>query len=153
LVAVRTKARPKTREFTPRVRSSSQQPRVRNPEYDPRVAPIATQIVEDCGGIIEECRQARYWYLKGALQRNANVEVNHDKSRVEEYLKSLGFSGPLLEALNVAEQNLRDSATPFELKNSLGHLRSFLEGLHEWCMLAKTAMHRWSIPVSCHPHG
>jgi hypothetical protein len=47
------------------------------------------------------------------------------------YLKSLGFSGVLQEALNAAERDFRDSATPFELKSSLAHLRSFLEGLHE----------------------
>ena len=22
-----------------------------------------------------------------------------------------------------------------------------------WCVPAKSAMHQWSIPVSCHPHG
>jgi hypothetical protein len=65
------------------------------------------------------------------LQQSANLEVNVDKAKVEGYLKSLGFSGPLLEALNSAEQDFRSTATLFELKSSLGHLRSFMEGLHE----------------------
>ena len=104
---------------------------VANPDYNPYLAPLAAEVVAVCDGIIDECKQARYWYLKGALQQNANLEVNHDKTRVEHYLKNLGFSDPLLQALNVAERDYRTSATPFELKNCLSHLRSFLEGLHE----------------------
>ena len=106
-------------------------PRTPNPEYDAWLAPIAKQIVAACDALVQQCQQARYWYLKGALQQNANLEINLDKTRVEGYLKSLGFSGLLLQALNAAEQDFRGSATPFELKNCLGHLRSFLEGLHE----------------------
>jgi hypothetical protein len=81
-------------------------------------------------GIMEEAGQARYWYLKGALQQSANLEVDHDKTRVEEYLRNLGFSEPLVQTLNAAEQLYQASATPFELKSCLAHLRSFLEGLH-----------------------
>jgi len=105
--------------------------RAMNPDYNPLVAPVATKVVAICDGIIRECNQAEYFYLKGALQGGANLEVNHDKTRVEDYLKNLGFSDPLLQALNAAEQDYRASATPFELKSCLGHLRSFLEGLHE----------------------
>jgi len=126
---MRARAHQKTYQFA-RLRSGTQ-PRVLNPEYSIFLAPIATEIVAICDGLVEECKQARYWYLKGALQQNANLEVNQDKTRVDGYLKSLGFTGQLLEALNAAERDFRGSATPFELKNCLGHLRSFLEGLHE----------------------
>ena len=102
-----------------------------NPEYDARLAPIANEIVAECDCVIEECGQARYWYLKGALQQNANLEINQDKRRVEDYLKRLGFTDLLLQTLNAADQDFRASATAFELKNSLGHLRSFLEELHQ----------------------
>lgn len=118
----------KTVEFT-RPRGSTN--RIRNPKFDRSVAPQAREIFGICDGIIEECHQARYWYLKGALQQKANLEINFDKSRVQQYLQKLGFTGPLLEVLNAAEQDFRESSTPFELKNCLAHLRSFLEGLHE----------------------
>jgi hypothetical protein len=111
-------------------------------EHEPNPYATARNIAEICAGLIEQCKQARYFYLKGALQKNANLEVNSDKGKVESYLTNLGFSGPLLEALNAAEQQFRDSATPFELKSCLGHLRSFLEGLHEQackCYAAKAA--------------
>lgn len=121
---LRAIAYPKSYQFGAR-RGSIQ--RARNPNFDPD----AREIVAICDGISEECRQARYFYLKGALQQNANLEINRDKRIVEQYLQKLGFSGPLLEVLNAAEQDFRESATPFELKNSLAHLRSFLEGLHE----------------------
>lgn len=104
---------------------------VANPDYNPSLAPAAAEVVAVCEGIISECKQARYWYIKGALQRNANLEVNHDKTRVEDYLRTLGFSDPLLQALNAAERDYRASATPFELKSCLSDLHSFLEGLHE----------------------
>jgi hypothetical protein len=126
---LRTRAKQRTHKFI-RLRGGGE-PRALNPEYNIFVAPIAIEITAICDGLAEECKQARYWYLKGALQQNENLEVNQDKTRVEGYLKSLGFSGPLLEAVNAAERDFRGSATPFELKNCLGHLRSFLEGLHE----------------------
>lgn len=122
------RAREKNTKFLVARSGSSQVP---NPNYDQRLAAVARQIAYICEGLVEECTQARYFYLKGALQQNANLEVNLDKTAVEGYLKNLGFSGPLLEALNAAEQDFRESATPFELKNCLGHLRSFLEELHE----------------------
>lgn len=127
---LRTRTVRKTERFIGPARPHGQ-PRPRNPEYSARVATYAGEIAQICNGIIQQCKQARYWYLKGALQQNANLEVNFDKTRVEGFLRNLNFSGPLLEALNAADQYFRDSATPFELKNSLAHLRSFLEGLHE----------------------
>jgi hypothetical protein len=127
---LRIATQPKTNKYIWQSGTTGQK-RTINPQYNQKIAPIATAVVATCDGIVEECRQARYWYLKGALQQNANLEVNQDKTRVEAYLSNLGFTGPLLEALNAAEQDFRGSATPFELKNCLGHLRSFLEGLHE----------------------
>ena len=44
------------------------------------------QIVQSIDGITKECQQARYWYLKGMLQRTVNVEVESDKAKVEEFL-------------------------------------------------------------------
>jgi hypothetical protein len=128
---LRAIAHRKGRQFTRPRGTFTGASKERNPDYDSLVAPIALEIVTPSDGIIEECRQARYWYLKGALQQNANLEINQDKTKVEDYLKRLGFSGPLSQALNVAEQDFRASATPFELKNCLAHLRSFLEELHE----------------------
>jgi len=128
LTNLRTRAHRKTYKFS---RPRGAVVNVLNSEYESAVAPVAAEIVAVCAGITEECKQARYWYLKGALQQSANLEINQDRARVEGFLKSLGFSGPLLGALNAAEQDFRGTATPFELKNCLGHLRSFLEGLHE----------------------
>jgi hypothetical protein len=68
--------------------------------------------------------------LKGALQESANLEIEKDKLKVESYIASLGFSPVMLQSLNAAEEDYRVSATEFELKNSLGHLRTFYEQLH-----------------------
>jgi len=104
---------------------------LRIPEQEANPYAIANEIAEICAGLIEQCKQARYFYLKGALQQDANLEVNSDKGKVQSYLMKLGFSGPLLGAFKAADRDFRDSADPFELKNCLGHLRSFLEELHE----------------------
>ena len=68
-----------------------------------------------------------------------NLEVNQDKSTVRTFLEKLGFTQILIESLNEAERLYRESATPFELKSSMGHLRSFLEQLH---LQACAAVHR-----------
>jgi hypothetical protein len=83
-----------------------------------------------CDSVLEECRKARYLYVKGSLLPGMNLEVNQDKGRVHTFLKRLGFSQLLIESLNEAERLYRTAATPFELKSSMGHLRSFLESLH-----------------------
>ena len=81
-------------------------------------------------GIREECRKARHWYLKGALQELPNLEIDSDKLKVEDLLVKLGFSAEMVKALNAAESHYKSTASGFELKNCLGHLRSFLEHLH-----------------------
>jgi hypothetical protein len=59
-----------------------------------------------------------------------NFEINQDKSTVRTFLEKLGFTPLLIQSLDEAEKWYRTAATPFELKNSMGHLRSFLEQLH-----------------------
>jgi hypothetical protein len=44
---------------------------------------LGQEIVSAIDGIKEECRQARYWYLKGALQELPNLEIESDKLKVE----------------------------------------------------------------------
>lgn len=89
---------------------------------------LTSDIEEACSAIEEQCRQARYWYLKANLQQGLNLEVNQDKAAVDDFLQKLGFDSQLAESLRVAE-NLYRSASPFDLKSSMGHLRSFLENL------------------------
>jgi hypothetical protein len=91
---------------------------------------ISKEIPELCDSISEVCRKARYLYVKGSLLPGMNLEVNQDKSRVRTFLEKLGFTQLLIESLDEAERLYRTAATPFELKSSMGHLRSFLEQLH-----------------------
>jgi hypothetical protein len=82
-------------------------------------------------GIQAECRQARYFYLKGMLQQEKpNLESESDRKQVIDFLDTLGFDPLLKRTLEQAEKEYRDAANPFELKNCLGHLRGFLEHLH-----------------------
>jgi hypothetical protein len=103
---------------------------VRNPHYIRGYENEADQIVKSIDGIAKECEQARFWYLKGALQRTVNLEVESDKAKVEGFLKNLGFSDDMIKTLNAAENDYRSTTNPFELKSCLGHIRSFLEHLH-----------------------
>ncbi len=105
-------------------------PMVKNPHYIAGLEKEANAVVSSIDGISEECRQARYWYLKGGLQQIPNLEVNRDKTTVENYLVKLGFSSEMTQALNAAESDYKATSTPFELKNCLSHLRGFLEHLH-----------------------
>jgi hypothetical protein len=91
-------------------------------------------IAASCSGIVEECRKARYFYLKGALQEGLNLEVNQDKTAVEAYLHQFGFAPSLVDTLNEAERLYRLQGTLFDSKNSLGHLRSFLENVQKQAM-------------------
>ena len=91
---------------------------------------ISEQIVRSIDGIARECKQARYWYLKGALQRTVNLEIESDKAKLENFLVNLGFNEQMAKALNAAEKDYKSAADQFEFKSSLGHLRSFLEHLH-----------------------
>jgi hypothetical protein len=103
---------------------------IKNPHYKRGSEREANEIVRCIDSINEACRQARYWYLKGTLQRNTNVEIESDKAQVENFLAKLGFDNSLMHSLNEAEKNFAPSANPFELKNCLGHLRSFFEHMH-----------------------
>jgi hypothetical protein len=108
----------------------------KNPDYCPGFEAIGTEIVAAIDAIKEECRKARYWYLKGALQELPNLEIERDKLKVESYLVKLGFGPDMVKALNAAESIYKSAASPFELKNCLGHLRSFLEHLHRQSAMA-----------------
>lgn len=91
----------------------------------------AEAIKKSIQGIREECRKAQYFYLKGTLlQQTPNLEIESDKTKVESFLTKLGFSEVMAGALNAAESDYKSTSSPFELKNCLGHLRSFLEHLH-----------------------
>jgi hypothetical protein len=81
-------------------------------------------------GILEECRKARYLYLKGSLLEGLNLEINQDKDTVQTYLQALGFTETLAKSLDEVERHFHKGGTVFDLKASMGHLRSFLEGLH-----------------------
>jgi len=87
-------------------------------------------LTEACSGIIEQCRRARYFYLKGSLLKGLNIEVNQDKAAVESYLRRFGFSEPLTESLSEAERLYQQQDTAFDCKSCMDHLRSFLEHLH-----------------------
>jgi len=88
------------------------------------------QRVGNAASAIQElCRKARYLYLKGALLEGLNLEANQDKDAVGSYLTGLGFTDTLMGSLNEAERLYHGPATAFELKSSMGHLRSFLENL------------------------
>ncbi|MGA2755434.1 MAG: hypothetical protein ABSE53_16885 [Terracidiphilus sp.] len=103
---------------------------IENPDYEEGYAEPAEAIMSHLVAIIEQCRKARFFYLKGALQKLPNLEIEADKKKVEGFLVKLGFTGSMLGALNAAESDYTSTATVFELKNCLEHLRSFLEYLH-----------------------
>lgn len=83
-----------------------------------------------CNSILEECRKAKYLYIKGSLLQGVNLEINQDKERVSGFLAKLGFSPILIQSLDEADRLYRTASTPFELKSCLGHMRSFIEKLH-----------------------
>jgi len=101
-----------------------------NPHYVAGYTEVATEVVDACDAITTECQQARYWYVKRGLQQSASAEIGCDKLTVTSYLKRLGFSDLMIQTLDAAEALYKTTATPFELKSCLGHLRSFLEELH-----------------------
>jgi len=82
-----------------------------------QVSRIASEIINICDGLTEQCRKSRYFYLKGALLQETNLEVNQDKAAVESYLRNLGFNKTLVESLNHAEELYR-SPSPFEFSIS-----------------------------------
>jgi hypothetical protein len=91
---------------------------------------VRREIPTLCESLIEGSRKARFLYLKGALSQGMNLEINQDKGAVQTFLQKLGFDSPLIQTLDEVEKLYRASATAFDLKNSLGLLRSFLEQLH-----------------------
>jgi hypothetical protein len=122
------------REIADRQTYSARGPRggemTENPHYRQGYSDEGNEIVKAIDGISEECRKARFWYLKGALQELPNLEIESDKLKVESFLANLGFHDDMVKALNAAEKDYKSTASAFELKNCLGHLRSFLEHLH-----------------------
>lgn len=86
--------------------------------------------------IAEQCRKARYLYLKGSLSEGLNIEVNQDEIAVEQYIQRYCFPHSLIESLNEAERLYLHGTTPLEFKSSMGHLRSFLENVHSEVMPA-----------------
>ena len=82
-----------------------------------------------CASVCQECRKGQYLYLKGFLLDGVNLEVNQDKETVASFLKSLSFDPTLVASLEKAEELYR-AGSSFDLKSSVGHLRSFLENLH-----------------------
>jgi hypothetical protein len=111
-------------------RGSSRDKMVPNPHYKQGYKQEGEQIYKAIDGIIEECRKARYFYLKGVLQQTPNLEVENDKATVIGVLGSLGFDPLLTASLQKAEELYTASSDAFDLKSCLGHLRSFLEELH-----------------------
>ena len=91
---------------------------------------VCREIPVLCASVSEGCRKAAFLYLKGSLLPGMNLEINQDKNTVRTFLEKLGFAQLLVQSLDEAERLYRTGATPFDLKSSLGHLRSFLEQLH-----------------------
>jgi hypothetical protein len=91
----------------------------------------AKEIKASIEGIREECRKARYYYLKDALlQETPNLEIESDKTKVIGFLDSLGFDPLLTASLARAEELYRASSDAFDLKECLGHIRSFYEHMN-----------------------
>jgi hypothetical protein len=105
-------------------------PMVDNPHYKQGYQDAGNEIVKMIIAIREQCRQASFFYLKGALQDSPNLEIENDRLKVIGFIDSLGFNPTLTASLNEAEKNYRSDATPFELKDCMNHLRSFMENLH-----------------------
>jgi hypothetical protein len=107
-------------------------PGVKKPEqfYRATYKAVGLEMEKAIAGIEEECRKARIYYLSNELQKMPNLEIEQDKKVVEDYLIKLSFGSDLVGALNAAESEYRSATNKFELKNSLSHLRSFLEHLH-----------------------
>lgn len=105
------------------------------------------EMPEVCVHIKETCRKARYLYVKSELSLDTNLEINQDENAVRSFLEDLGFSHLLVQSLNEMERSYRAAATPFELKSSMSHLRSFLEGVHLEACSAANKKFGGSIPA------
>lgn len=105
-------------------------PQVNNPHYKPGFEKMGRAVVAGINGINEECRKARYFYLRGALQELPNLEIESDKIKVVGFLGSLGFDPLLAASLARAEQQYSAASGPFDWKDCLGHIRSFYEHMN-----------------------
>jgi hypothetical protein len=103
---------------------------VKNAHYTPGFERMGRAVVAGIDGLTEECRKARYFYLKGALQELPNLEIESDKVKVVGYLDSLGFNPVLGASLARAEQQYSSASGPFDWKECLGHIRSFYEHMN-----------------------
>ena len=110
------------------------------------LAGLFSELRLSAGGILEECRKSRYLYLKGSLLEGLNIEINQDKEAVNSYLMTLGFTATLASSLDEAERLYSVGGSAFELKASMGHLRSFLEGLHKEILPAAHARFGGALP-------
>jgi hypothetical protein len=108
---------------------------------------VCREVPKLCDSISAECRKAEFLYLKGSLSRGMDLEVNQDKGSVRGFLEKLGFTPLLVQSLDEAERLYREDATPFDLKSSLGHLRSFLEQLHIQACAATRTKFGGSLPT------
>jgi hypothetical protein len=105
-------------------------PQIKNPKYRPGSEHMGRAVVAGLDGLREECRKARYFYLKGALQELPNLEIESDKLKVAGFLDSLGFDALLAASLTRAEQQYSSASGPFDWKDCLGHIRSFYEHMN-----------------------
>lgn len=98
--------------------------------------------------VFEDCRKAQYFYLKGSLMEGLNIEINQDKEAVQGYLSGFRFTATLGKSLDEAERNYHGAGDAFSLKNSMGHLRSSLEGLNTEAFPILIARFGGSIPAT-----
>ncbi len=105
-------------------------PQIKNPHYKPGFEDMGRAVLAGIDGLTEECRKARYFYLKGALQELPNLEIESDKLKVVGFLDSLGFNPLLAASLARAEQQYSAASAPFDWKECLGHIRSFYEHMN-----------------------
>jgi hypothetical protein len=110
------------------------------------VSGLDWEIEASAKAIVEQCRKARYLYVKGALSEGLNVEVNQDKIVVEQYIRQYGFPETLVQALNEAERLYQGGTTPFDFKACMSNVRSFLENVHAEAMLALHAKFGGQLP-------
>src|SRR5260370_2180066 len=88
-------------------------PMKENPHYRQGFEAVGTETVTVIDGITEACRKARYWYLKGALQKLPNLKIESDKFKIEGFLLKLGFTTAMVNAFNPAESDSKSPTTPF----------------------------------------
>lgn len=75
-------------------------------------------------------KQSRYQRIKKELEFE-NIEINLDKELVQNEINKFGFSDDLNKCLNRFEDNYRKAKDEFDFKETMGHIRSFMELLIE----------------------